>query len=121
MAEYAPEQAIADLRDPARSLTPTDCDRIALCISKLCDRLAAASQRELIQDEAGDEVKAPAGADKTIRPLYSHDEKALATAQEIALMRGQSHSQLVSRIQVAVLDAMRWAASGVDSSDGGRP
>lgn len=36
------------------------------------------------------------------------DAKALATATEIALMWGQDRSQFVSRIQVAVIDAMRW-------------
>lgn len=36
------------------------------------------------------------------------DSKALATATEIALMWGQDRSQFVSRIQVAVTDAMLW-------------
>jgi hypothetical protein len=36
------------------------------------------------------------------------DSKALATATEIALMWGQDRSQFVSRIQVAVIDAMLW-------------
>lgn len=38
----------------------------------------------------------------------SVDEKALATAQEIALMWGRDRSQFVSRIQVAVRSAMDW-------------
>lgn len=36
------------------------------------------------------------------------DTKALATAQEIALMWGRDRSQFVSRIQVAVREAMEW-------------
>lgn len=36
------------------------------------------------------------------------DAKALATAQEIALMWGEDRSQFVSRIQLAVLDSMKW-------------
>ncbi|MBB5448407.1 DNA-binding Lrp family transcriptional regulator, partial [Paraburkholderia sp. WSM4177] len=36
------------------------------------------------------------------------DEKALATAQDIALIWGLERSQFVSRIQVAVRDAMDW-------------
>lgn len=42
--------------------------------------------------------------------MRAADAKALATAQEIALMWGNDRSQFVSRIQLAVLDAMRWAA-----------
>lgn len=48
------------------------------------------------------------------------DAKALATATEIALMWGKDRSQFVSRIQVAVIDAMRWMgdanppAQGID-------
>lgn len=41
-------------------------------------------------------------------PEAALDTKALATAQEIALMWGQNHSQFVSRIQVAVREAMDW-------------
>ena len=44
------------------------------------------------------------------------DAKALATAQEIALMWGHDRSQFVSRIQVAVLDAMRWIAAAAPPS-----
>jgi len=39
----------------------------------------------------------------------SWDQKALETAREISLMWGQDRSQFVSKIQCAVLDAMRWA------------
>ncbi len=41
------------------------------------------------------------------------DSKALATATEIALMWGQDRSQFVSRIQVAVIDAMQWMKGGL--------
>ncbi|MEI7296657.1 hypothetical protein WCQ02_31325 [Paraburkholderia tropica] len=41
------------------------------------------------------------------------DAKALATAQEIALMWGQDRSQFVSRIQVAVRDAMDWVRASL--------
>ena len=44
-----------------------------------------------------------------IRSQAEMDEKALAIAQEIALMWGRDRSQFVSRIQCSVLDAMRWA------------
>jgi hypothetical protein len=48
----------------------------------------------------------------------SWDEKALATAQEIALMWGQGRSQFVSRIQVAVMDAMRWTCNAPKDASG---
>jgi hypothetical protein len=41
------------------------------------------------------------------------DTKALATAQEIALMWGRDRSQFVSRIQVAVREAMDWIRESV--------
>ncbi len=41
------------------------------------------------------------------------DAKALSTATEIALMWGQDRSQFISRIQVAVIDAMRWVKGGL--------
>ena len=54
----------------------------------------------------------------------SWDEKALATAQAIAAIRydGVNRSQLISQVQLAVLEAMRWAApAGVDLPDGEQP
>lgn len=42
------------------------------------------------------------------------EAKALATAEEIAHMWGSSREQFVTRIQVAVLDAMRWAKEDCD-------
>lgn len=47
MAEYTPERAIADLREPGRSLSQAECDRIAACIATLCDELAGVRQRAL--------------------------------------------------------------------------
>ncbi|YCT77642.1 hypothetical protein QV000_07220 [Stenotrophomonas maltophilia] len=44
------------------------------------------------------------------------DAKALATATEISLMWGQDRSQFVSRIQVAVIEAMRWMDGAVLSA-----
>lgn len=37
------------------------------------------------------------------------DQKALETATAISLMWGEDRSNFVSKIQVAVLDAMRWS------------
>lgn len=44
------------------------------------------------------------------------DSKALATATEISLMWGQDRSQFVSRIQVAVTEAMRWLKESLPPS-----
>lgn len=44
------------------------------------------------------------------------DEKALATAREIALMWGRDRSQFVSRIQVAVRGAMDWMRRSMPSA-----
>lgn len=46
--------------------------------------------------------------------IINMETKALATAEEIAHMWGSSREQFVTRIQVAVLDAMRWAKEGCD-------
>jgi hypothetical protein len=43
------------------------------------------------------------------RPPSSWDQKALETARAISLMWGEDRSNFVSKIHVAVLDAMRWA------------
>lgn len=51
MAEYTAERAIADLREPGRSLSQAECDRIAACIAKLCDELAGARQRALFDHQ----------------------------------------------------------------------
>jgi hypothetical protein len=45
----------------------------------------------------------PAPADPTM------DAKALATAEQIALMWAEDRTQFVAKIQVAVIDAMTWA------------
>jgi Mg-chelatase subunit ChlI len=45
------------------------------------------------------------------------DAKALATAQEITLMWGRDRSQFVSRIQVAVRDAMDWVRAASTSAN----
>lgn len=65
-----------------------------------------------------DQIRAAIEADRQqqrgepITPWRAHeaviDAKALATAQEIALMWGEDRSQFVSRIQLAVLDSMKW-------------
>lgn len=49
------------------------------------------------------------------------EAKALATATEIALMWGQDRSQFVSRIQVAVIDAMRWMGAAALAENGKQP
>jgi hypothetical protein len=58
MAEYTPERAIADLREPERSLSHAECDRIAACIGKLCDQLATANQRPLFATTLSFDFKA---------------------------------------------------------------
>lgn len=50
--------------------------------------------------------------------VSSHDEKALEIAQRIALMWGHDRSQFVAKIQVAVLEAMRFAALSPPSGEG---
>ncbi len=62
------------------------------------------------------EAAQPAAAQESA-PWRDHDAaidaKALSTATEIALMWGQDRSQFISRIQVAVIDAMRWVKGGL--------
>ena len=48
MSLRTPEEAIAALRDPERSLTPADCAQIASCIGRLCSELAAVTQLQLL-------------------------------------------------------------------------
>ena len=48
-------------------------------------------------------------------PQASWDEKALEVATTISLMQGHDRSQFVSKIQVAVLDAMRNALDAHDA------
>lgn len=57
----------------------------------------------------------PAEPVKVPSDVAGFDAKALATAQEIALMWGHNRSQFVSRIQVAVAGAMRWAQASQPS------
>ncbi len=61
----------------------------------------------------------PAAAQESA-PWRDHDAaidaKALSTATEIALMWGQDRSQFISRIQVAVIDAMRWVKGGLQTA-----
>ncbi|WP_322997901.1 hypothetical protein [Castellaniella sp.] len=56
-------------------------------------------------------------AQEPLMPWRGHwgaiDAKALSTAQEIALMWGADRSQFVSRIQIAVIEAMLWMQDGV--------
>jgi lysozyme family protein len=73
--------------------------------------------RATIQEKAVDALTTGA-VEEDERPAWrAHeaaiDAKALATAQEIALMWGRDRSHFVSRIQVAVMEAMRWLYASV--------
>jgi hypothetical protein len=58
--------------------------------------------------------EAEALATRADAPRYGHDAKALEVAQRIALMWGEDRSQFVAKIQVAVLEAMQFAAPSLD-------
>lgn len=57
-----------------------------------------------------DTTNSPEIASNLVAPTADLDTIALAAANDIALMRGQNRSQLVSKIQVRVLDALREAS-----------
>lgn len=54
--------------------------------------------------------------DKAV-PSAAFDSKALDAALAIADMTALNRTQLVARIQLAVLDAMRWAATSTDAQE----
>lgn len=51
MSDFTPEAAIQALREPGRMLNQHQCNDIAMCIGRLCKKLAAAQQRQLVEDK----------------------------------------------------------------------
>jgi len=92
---------IAEMRVLAADIARAGINGFGNRVTNAADKLAALPHMQ------------PAG--EAVAPWRAHsaaiDTKALATAQEIALMWGKDRSQFVSRIQVAVTEAMRWAAT----------
>ncbi|WP_141057034.1 hypothetical protein [Stenotrophomonas rhizophila] len=108
--------------DDGDYVTFTDHERVVRELEN-CQRLTdevLADRHELVASLRA--ALAATGKPQVGAPWRDHDAaidaKALATATEIALMWGQDRSQFVSRIQVAVIDAMKWIKSSQQPAQG---
>jgi hypothetical protein len=106
-------KACARIADPSAHTTEatmTEQNRVIETRLAMC----AAKHPEILEAPMTDAIAPTEGE----RPAWrAHeaaiDTQALSTAQEIALMWGRDRSQFVSRIQVAVTEAMKWLYASV--------